>query len=364
MGWWLDLMVFEVFSNLNDSVIFTHSPSCSGVRAGCWAGRGGGLPSRAARWDQAQSTRPGPGPRWEQTLSPLFRAAVSPSDSRLPAGRTRSPGELGNPFASPWSHRRRPRSGGGGTPDPFVPAIKIWDFGPLRCLQIHKLPTTLRAGVRRFAGPFAGFFLSGSVLVPQFPLASGSVACLCPQPSPGHRHRSPWEVGDGARHPTMGAQEGMVMPTPSVRGPQLWWAPALSHGGARSPPAAEEGRGARREVPRSPQRSRTAWRCPGDPPSHPLVPTGCQEGAGGTRGWGWGSEGAVPTSGRDRGRRRGHRPIPAQSQSLGLAGRKQRSVEVFTVYKSLFNWFLTLVLPSGCWTVTSSFGFWVQLQPI
>lgn len=44
--------------------------------------------------------------------------------------------------------------------------------------------------------------------------------------------------------------------------------------------------------------------------------------------------------------------FPPRSPSLGLAGpwcrRKQKSLEIFTVYKSLFNWFLTLVLPSGC----------------
>lgn len=88
------------------------------------------------------------------------------------------------------------------------------------------------------------------------------------------------------------------------------------------------------------------------PPTHgdPAVP-GC---AGWRQGWDCQSETSVPPQPcqGDPGSEGDTSISLPRSLSHRLAeqwgGKKQKFLEIFTVYKSLFNWFLTLVLPRGC----------------
>lgn len=133
----------------------------------------------------------------------------------------------------------------------------------------------------------------------------------------------------------------------------------------------------------SSQQPRRAQRCQRGPPIPPALspwcphcPLGhagaggerCWEDAGGTRGWDGRSIAVChlqPHQGdlsRDGGRRRGHRHLPAQVPIPRGVGRKQRSLERFTVYKKFIQ--LVSDFSSTEWVLNSYRLLRVQLQPI
>lgn len=239
---------------------------------------------------------------------------------------------------------------------------------------------------------FCCIFLSGNVLClspPHFQLPGvcpsspclGSSATISPGLVAPGTAGVPWEVGDGAQTPTVGVQEGPglqvdVDGAENGSGVGLAAPLALWSGCPICPPCPPALRGVPQvslcpgSVPlwgtvSSGSAGRTwgqTWLLtdsPGVPAGTPVPPAmslqgpRCPQGrvAGGGRCW---DTGLTVTNSRaeprscpgDTGRERGGRGDSVTSLAHGWE--EAEILEIRTVYKSLFNCFLTLVLPSGC----------------